>query len=202
MKGLATYRAFRWTDEALAKNSKLLDHSTNPAFQLGMIQRWLGSTLKFLMAFIATAIVALATQLRSSSSFTGASMVSLITFSAFLAALISNYTLLETSLGAVNRLREFGSKTETEDLPGEDTIPDVSWPEKGAIEIRAVSTSYEYVESEAMYDIILTLIATLPRRRALFWRRAEKTLFSSCVISILPSRLAKKLPSAVAPAGK
>ena len=70
-------------------------------------------------------------------------MVSLISFANFLGALISNYTLLETSLGAINRLREFGRGTEVEDLPGEDVIPPLSWPENGRIEIKGLSASYE-----------------------------------------------------------
>lgn len=95
------------------------------------------------MAVIAICVVALSTQLKARAGFAGASMVSLIGFSGYLSALISNYTLLETSLGAVHRLREFGRNTEQEDLPGEDLIPDVSWPAKGRIEITGLSASYE-----------------------------------------------------------
>lgn len=94
-------------------------------------------------AIIAIVVVALSTQLKSNSGLVGASMVSIIIFGGFLGAFINNYTGLETSIGAVARLKTFTEHTAVEDLPGEDTIPPVSWPEKGKIEIRNVSASYE-----------------------------------------------------------
>lgn len=150
MTSLATFRAFRWTAASILKNNSLLDGSTAPAYQLSMIQRWLVTTLRFLTAVIAVAVVALSTQLKASAGFAGASMISLITFSAFLSSLVGNYTILETSLGGISRLRAFGRDTEREDLPGEDAVPSYSWPEKGHIQITGISASYECVTSTAI----------------------------------------------------
>ncbi|OAA72024.1 ABC transporter [Akanthomyces lecanii RCEF 1005] len=141
---LATFRAFRWTDASIIKNNALLNTSTNPGYQLAIIQRWLVISLRLLVAVIAIIVVTLATQLKASTGFAGASMVSLVTFSGYLSSLLNAYTNLETSLGAVNRLRSFGTSTEKEDLPGEDTVPPVSWPQKGRIEIGGASASYDY----------------------------------------------------------
>ncbi|OAQ97367.1 hypothetical protein LLEC1_01279 [Akanthomyces lecanii] len=150
MNSLATFRAFRWTDASIIKNNALLNSSTNPGYQLAMIQRWLVISLRLLVAVIAVVVVTLATQLKASTGFAGASMVSLVTFSGYLSSLLNAYTNLETSLGAVNRLRSFGTSTEKEDLPGEDTVPPVSWPQKGRIEIGGVSASYDYSPSSPL----------------------------------------------------
>jgi len=49
---------------------------------------------------------------------------------------------METSLGAISRLRNFNIQTATENLPGETNEPAESWPENGNIEIRNVNAAY------------------------------------------------------------
>jgi hypothetical protein len=49
---------------------------------------------------------------------------------------------LETSIGAVSRLKSFGEKVRSESLDGEDVKPPREWPLRGAIEISGVSASY------------------------------------------------------------
>ena len=95
-----------------------------------------------LMAVVAILVVTLATQLNADSGLTGAGMVAIIAFGGFLNSLILNYVELETSIGAVNRLKSFSATTEVEDLPGEDVVPPESWPEKGKIQIKNASASY------------------------------------------------------------
>ena len=142
MKGIVTYRAFGWTQDAIIQNNIFLDASTSPAYLLAIIQRWLLLNLGFLMAVVAILVVTLATQLNADSGLTGAGMVAIIAFGGFLNSLILNYVELETSIGAVNRLKSFSATTEVEDLPGEDVVPPISWPEKGKIEIKNASASY------------------------------------------------------------
>ncbi|TQS32379.1 hypothetical protein Golomagni_07304, partial [Golovinomyces magnicellulatus] len=142
IKGVATYRAFGWTEGAIEQNNVFLDTSQRPAYFLNMVQRWLYTILDILIAIIALLIVILSTQLNSNSGFAGASMVSIISFGGYLGAFVLNYTMLETSLGAVNRLKTFDEKTTSEQLPGEDAAPPPSWPEKGRIVIENLSASY------------------------------------------------------------
>jgi len=49
---------------------------------------------------------------------------------------------LETSLGAIARLKSFEEGTESEDKEGESFIPSEEWPSHGAIEFKNVSASY------------------------------------------------------------
>ncbi|KAF5487949.1 ABC transporter FUM19 [Colletotrichum fructicola] len=142
IRGLVTFRAFGWTDEATRLNSSLLDTSQRPEYLLSMVQRWLSFVLGIVVALIAVLVVTLSTQLRSNAGFAGASMVSIMSFGRTLANLVEKYTLLETSIGAVVRLRSFFENTPREKLAGEVVVPPASWPEKALVAIKGVSASY------------------------------------------------------------
>ncbi|KAL9575830.1 hypothetical protein ACKAV7_000072 [Fusarium commune] len=88
------------------------------------------------------ALVGLITQLRSSSSLSGASLVTLMTLSQSLSDIVRFYAALETSIGAVARLRNFTTKTGTESVSHGEVKPDERWPSKGAIEVRGVWATY------------------------------------------------------------
>ncbi|KAF3807197.1 ABC transporter FUM19 [Colletotrichum gloeosporioides] len=142
IRGVVTFRAFGWTDEATRLNSSLVDTSQRPEYLLSMVQRWLSFVLGIVVALIAVLVVTLSTQLRSNAGFAGASMVSIMSFGRTLANLVEKYTLLETSIGAVVRLRSFSENTPREKLAGEVVFPPASWPEKALVEIKGVSASY------------------------------------------------------------
>lgn len=158
MKGLATFRAFGWVDESIAKNNDLLDDSQRPAYLLAMIQRWLAFTLDCVVAVLAVVIVAMSTQLSSNTGLTGASLITLMTFGSSLTFLIRNYTQLETSLGAVSRLKTFSEDVKPENQEGEDVRPDESWPQRGEITIRDVSASYRYFRN---FVLLCTIVPEL-----------------------------------------
>ena len=142
IKGVASIRAFGWVDDNIGLNNKLLDTSQRPAYLLAMIQRWLGFTLNVIVAVVAVVVVTIATQMRSNTGFTGASLVTIMGFGDTLSEIIRMYTMLETSIGAVSRLKSFSDNTKPESQPGEDESPPESWPMNGSIEIKSVSASY------------------------------------------------------------
>ncbi|KAK4142448.1 canalicular multispecific organic anion transporter 1 [Dichotomopilus funicola] len=147
LHSLATVRAHNWTHPSLTLNKSLLDTSQRPAYLLAMIQRWLAFTLQLVVAVLAIAVVALATQIHvntaggNAAGFTGASLVTLMSFGESLTTIIRFYTLLETSIGAVSRLKAFSETVAPEDQEGETGVPGVEWP-RGKIEIKGVSASY------------------------------------------------------------
>lgn len=98
--------------------------------------------LNLLVAFMAVGLVSLATQLNTSASFTGASLVSLMSFSEIATALIFCYTALETSIGAVSRLKTFSDNVQSEHQPGENFEPPPQWPQTGSMVLRNVSASH------------------------------------------------------------
>lgn len=146
MKGLSTYRAFGWVEPGVAINDRLVDRSQRPAFLLAMVQRWLAFTIQLVVTVLSTAVVALATQLRHKTSLTGASLVLLMNFGSSLGAIMYSYTMLETSLGAVNRLKTFREEVRSEshdDNAAETVLPPPSWPTRGEIRLQNVTATYE-----------------------------------------------------------
>jgi ATP-binding cassette subfamily C (CFTR/MRP) protein 1 len=143
LAGLATIRAFKWENTIIARNHSLLNVSQQPAFLLPMIQQWLTVTVNCMVAVIATILVCLATKLRASSGLTSVGLISLMSFSDMLASIVRQWTQLETSLGAVSRLKNFSEMAQSENLPGEKNVPPEVWPSKGAIEMRDVSATYK-----------------------------------------------------------
>jgi ATP-binding cassette, subfamily C (CFTR/MRP), member 1 len=63
-------------------------------------------------------------------------------FSQALRTLVEAWTQVETSLGAIARVKNFEETTPTEDKLEELDIPPSSWPESGKIEFRDVTASY------------------------------------------------------------
>ncbi|KAI5861411.1 ABC multidrug transporter [Durotheca rogersii] len=141
-KGIVTFRAFGFTKESREKNARLLDTSQRPAYLLSMIQQWLSLVLNIVVAITAVMLTSLAVRLRSNSGFTGASLVTLMAFGNVLSDIISSYTLLETSLGAITRLKSFDKTAKTEDQDDETIVPPEEWPQRGEISLRGVSATY------------------------------------------------------------
>ncbi|KAF4949196.1 hypothetical protein FGADI_9053 [Fusarium gaditjirri] len=141
-RGIATIRALGWTGANIKHNLQLLNQSQRPMYLLSMVQRWLYLTLNVVVAVTATALVGLITQLRSSSSLSGASLVTLMTLSQSLSDIVRFYAALETSIGAVARLRNFTAKTGTESVLHGEVEPSERWPLKGAIEVSGVWATY------------------------------------------------------------
>ncbi|KAF4338148.1 ABC transporter [Fusarium beomiforme] len=145
LTGVASLRAFGWPDASLEVNNQLVDTSQTPAYLLAMIQHWLTFVLQLVVALLATLVVILTTQVKllTRVGFVGASLATLMSFGETATILIMMYTLLETSLGAVSRLKSFSDNVLPEGGEDGDSIePPPSWPQSGAIEIRNISASY------------------------------------------------------------
>jgi ABC-type multidrug transport system fused ATPase/permease subunit len=120
-----------------------------------MIQEWLGSTLGLISAALAIILVGVATQVKANSGFAGAGLIALMSFSSGLFYLVVNWTELETSIGAVSRLKGFIENAKCENLPGEDMIPSATWPERGEVVIKAVSASYQWVNARPYLQALM-----------------------------------------------
>lgn len=107
-----------------------------------MAQQWLILILDLIVAMLAIMLTALSSQLRSNTGFTGASLVTLMTFGEAMVSLVRHYTQLETSIGAISRLKTFSEKVPQEPTTGEESEPPESWPPSGRIELKDVSASY------------------------------------------------------------
>jgi ATP-binding cassette subfamily C (CFTR/MRP) protein 1 len=144
LSGLITIRAFGWAEFYTLKNRVLLNNSQKPYYLLLCIQRWLVFVLDLVVAGLAVVLVGMAVALRAklNAGLIGLALVNMMSLSHALTQLVQHWTLLETSLGAIARIKDFSENTPTETSPGEIDNPDPSWPSQGALRFENVSASY------------------------------------------------------------
>ncbi|KAM5348158.1 hypothetical protein ACJ41O_007982 [Fusarium nematophilum] len=149
LSGLATLRAFGWCPAAIQANHALVDRSQRPFYLLIIVQRWLVLVLDLITAALALLLVGLAVRLRDEVDvgLTGVSLVQLISLSETVNMLIQFWTSIETSIGAVARIKQFAEETAEENLPGETQEPPAQWPDRGGIQIKDLTASYGDVKA-------------------------------------------------------
>ncbi|KAL3417375.1 ABC multidrug transporter, partial [Phlyctema vagabunda] len=157
--GLATIRAFGWRRSLMEENLRLLDQSQKPYYLLFCIQRWLTVVLDLFIATIAIILVAFAVEFRHTTSqgAIGVALINILSLNTELSELVNNWADLETSLGAIARLRSFLQDTPKEDGPERDQPVPETWPSKGLIELRDVSAAYRSGDSPVLQNVSLTI---------------------------------------------
>lgn len=144
VEGLSTIRAFGWQQQFIDSNIARLDISQKPFYLMYCIQRWLNLVLLLLIGVMAVAVMAMATKMQSTTSAgrIGVSLSAVVTFNQTLSLMMQFWTQMETSLGAVARIKGFEEGTVSENLPDEDITVGEDWPTAGAVEFRDISASY------------------------------------------------------------
>lgn len=143
--GIACIRAYGWSEQYMDRSYDVLDASQKPYYLMWCIQRWLTVVLDLLAGAIAVMLVAFATLVRNGSTgLLGVALFNVISFSGALQSLVTQWTQLETGLGAISRVKTFVEETKSEKREGEtdDDLPD-TWPAAGYIILDNVSASYE-----------------------------------------------------------
>ncbi|KAH7152638.1 putative ABC multidrug transporter [Dactylonectria macrodidyma] len=142
VKGITTLRAFGFIPDDVQKNANLIDSSQRPAYLLVMVQQWLNLVLDLVVMVLAAVLTTLAVRLHSNSGFAGASLVTLMGFGENLSGIVIFYTRLETSIGAIARLKTFNETVKPEDKDDENISPPEQWPQRGVVELKGVSAGY------------------------------------------------------------
>ncbi|PYH46216.1 P-loop containing nucleoside triphosphate hydrolase protein [Aspergillus saccharolyticus JOP 1030-1] len=160
LEGLPTIRGLGWQRSFVVECLRRLDESQKPYYLLYCIQRWLNVVLDLLVAALAVILIALATSLRDSTDpgKLGVSLTAIMAFSQNLQEVVTSWTSLETSLGAIARTRSFEMKTPIEHKPRETVKPPPSWPAEGRIEITSLSASYDGI-TRALDNVSLNIEA-------------------------------------------
>ncbi|KAJ6785368.1 hypothetical protein PWT90_04529 [Aphanocladium album] len=142
-EGLLYIRAFGWQIQTLEESFRLLDDSQKAFYYMYCIQQWLGLVLGLLITVIATILMTLVLFMRQSTSQTavGLAFLNLIFLAQTLEQFIMAWTSLETSVGALSRLRNFMEKTPQEPDNGHLQVPE-NWPSLGNIELQGVTARY------------------------------------------------------------
>lgn len=158
--GIATIRAFGWRAKFKTNNIEKLDISQSPLYLLLCLQRWLNIVLDLLIAGIAVVLIASAVAFRDTATGTdiGIALNMIIAANTTLLRLVETWTTLETSLGAVARLRSVDKNTPSEDKRWHYLEPLLEWPGKGSIKINNLSAGYRSVPLTASYDNEVSLM--------------------------------------------
>jgi ATP-binding cassette subfamily C (CFTR/MRP) protein 1 len=159
LSGLTTLRAFGWTSAFEERNMLLLDASQKPFYLLFCIQQWLALSLDVIVTVLGMVLMILIVQLRHhiSGGFVGLALVNVMSFNQLLAQVVRNWTGVETSLGAVSRIKTFCTETQAEDLPKETEPAPPNWPSRGQISLRNVSAAYRTDDPHVINDIELVI---------------------------------------------
>lgn len=156
--GITCIRAYGWSAEYMDQSYDALDTSQKPYYLLWCIQRWLTLVLDLLAAGIAVMLVAFATMVHNGSTgLLGVALFNVISFSGVLQSFVTQWTQLETGLGAIGRIKAFVQDTKPENSDGElDDLPD-NWPSAGSIVFDNVSASYEASAKPSIDGFNLTI---------------------------------------------
>jgi ABC-type multidrug transport system fused ATPase/permease subunit len=161
IEGLATIRAFGWQEKSLKAFLDRLDASQRPFYLLYCIQRWLNFVMDIVVACIAVLLVSFGTHFKNTTSgaAVGVGLLNVLNFGQNVAALIEHWTSLETSIGAVARLKQLEADIKPETFPSEASKPPENWPKGGAVSFHNVSASYKANSSPVLHEINLEIRA-------------------------------------------
>ncbi|KAK6064862.1 hypothetical protein SCUP234_12830 [Seiridium cupressi] len=144
LEGISHIRAFGWNPRSVDQNVKSLDISQRPYYMMLTIQQWLTLVLDMLIAGLAVLVVGLAVAFKTSTTGgqIGIALNIILTISTTLTRFLQSWAQLETSLGAIFRIKTLQETLLPEDKQCEILEPSPEWPDKGAIEFKEVVAAY------------------------------------------------------------
>ncbi|GLA30099.1 hypothetical protein AnigIFM63326_008296 [Aspergillus niger] len=157
--GLTSIRAFGWTGAFRARNAILLDNSQRPMYLLKTVQAWLGLVLNLLVAALGTVLISTIAMLRDTlhPAIVGLGLLNIMSFNENLSELVLVWSLTETSLSALARVRDFIEETESEEKDSEVNSPLTAWPQYGAVEFDNFAAAYSSSAPLVLRDIYLQI---------------------------------------------
>lgn len=160
-RGVETIRGLGWQEQTIKKSIQLVDDSQVPYYYMFIIQRWLYVVLALLGCGVASVLSAMALYLTDTASQAsiGFGLTNINHFTMATVKFIQRFTKLETSLGAIARLKTFIEETPSESDEGREPAPD-HWPSQGVIEFANVSARYTSEgDAVALSDVSLQIEA-------------------------------------------
>ncbi|KAK6338386.1 hypothetical protein TWF730_002449 [Orbilia blumenaviensis] len=158
LEGLSTIRAFDWQGSFIAKSYGLINTAQSPFYLLSLLQKWLTLVLDLVTAALAVIVVGIAVATRETVSvgFTGIALTQIMGFTECMKMFMLFWTQLETSLGAISRIREFSETTPTEgSLEEQNGVVPIGWPAEGNIEIKGLTAGYD--ERMVLTDVRISI---------------------------------------------
>ncbi|KAJ9499582.1 hypothetical protein H2202_005165 [Exophiala xenobiotica] len=157
--GLTSVRAFGWTDKFSERSLELLDQSQRPFYFMFCIQRWLAIVLNLMVTIMVTILMVIVVVQRQSiqPGLVGLGLLSTVDLSESLTNLVTNWTNLETSIGAISRLKDFVRTTKSEHREEEVETVDRRWPENGKVTLSSFGASYSEDSALVLKNIDLKI---------------------------------------------
>ncbi|KAF5671237.1 ABC transporter [Fusarium heterosporum] len=161
--GASTIRAFGWQAEYAERNFQHTDTSQRVSYMQESVQNWLSFVLDIIVAILAVALVGMVVtwpQLFDAGS-VGVSLIMLISFSNLLTRLLKAWTSMESSIGAVSRVKRFVADTESEYDPRTDKGTNMAqgWPVNGKISLEDIFASHKPNTGPVLKGIALSINA-------------------------------------------
>lgn len=174
VSGAATIRAFGWQSHYQERNYRFIDDSQRPAYLQFCIQHWLSFVLDMIVAGLAVVLLAIITTWKEkfTAGSVGVSLVMVMSFSNAMMRMLKYWTMMESSIGAVARVKRFVDETEQEEKDGWGREVPENWPEAGEMEFKGVVAAHRYALHVSFHDHskgrgrILTSFAQQTRLRA------------------------------------
>ncbi|KAL4734230.1 P-loop containing nucleoside triphosphate hydrolase protein [Aspergillus similis] len=161
VRGAATVRAFGWQRSFDETCLSLLDISQRPVYLLYCVQQCLGFFLDMLVSVLAVILIATVAFLRDKfdPGDVGVALVMVMTFNNTLMQLVKDWTNMETSIGAVSRVKGYTSTTEAEE--NTENVPSLSgdWPAVGRVELSGVVASHASRSEPVLKEISMSIKA-------------------------------------------
>ena len=153
--GLASIRAFGWSDKFGTRHLELLDRSQRPFYLLLCIQRWLSLVLDLMVSAMIAILMIIVVSKRDTidPGLVGLGLLSTISLNSALTEVVKQWTNLETSIGAISRIFEFVGTTASEHKPQESDIVRSQWPEKGEVGFKNCAASYSGDSALVLEDV-------------------------------------------------
>ncbi|EHA25622.1 hypothetical protein ASPNIDRAFT_50413 [Aspergillus niger ATCC 1015] len=151
LSGVSTIRAFRRQQWFERNNLLFVDDSQKCVYTLFMIQQWLTLAMDLLACGLVVLLMILIVFSRDSfdSGSSGTAIVTLMSFTQSLARLLKFWSLTESCLGAVSRIKTFAETVPSEaqskhsDADSSFSMHEkVKWPSQGAIEFVNIVAAY------------------------------------------------------------
>ncbi|KAJ5724827.1 ATP-binding cassette transporter [Penicillium malachiteum] len=160
INGASTIRAFGWQKMFQVKFDEALNISQKPTYLLLCLQCWLKVLLDLLIALIAVTLIAFTIGYRDTTTGAdiGLALNLIIVANTTLLKLVQSWASLETSLGAVSRLKSVQESLSVEDEGRETSDPDPRWPLSGDTLIENISVSYSSSLDLALQNLSLQTV--------------------------------------------
>lgn len=158
--GATTIRAFRWQRAYQQRFYGLIDNFQRPEYIQSCVQHWLSFILDTIVAAMAVVVVAIIVIWpdKFDTGSVGVSLVMIIGFSTTLMRVIRSWTAMESSIGAISRIRQYTHDTAPDNRQNLN-MADPDWVQNGSIVIENLRACYRSANLHPLWlkQLLITL---------------------------------------------